>query len=246
MSKKTEKGFLANTLKRMGLSKEQSEEIEEKLQGLGDTLDKARVLKKNVQAGRVEKAMLDGLYADIDKLMTRHLGEVKPELRDEIVATVLSSAMAQTTATDEAMTEDEMMDADLDEVMETEMMADEDEELVEVEEGNMKYKKEFIDLREDIRTVAKSLNEHNGALGGFATEFATMAETIGLVVPIIQDLQTKVQGIEKKMSTAPRRASQAPETRMSDTIAEIVKQSGDGDEYELHPTLRIPVRKESK
>lgn len=244
MSKRTQKGFLADTLKKMGLKKE-AEEIEEKLQGLGDTLDKARVLKKNVQAGRVEKAMLDGLYADIDKLMTRHLGEVKPELRDEIVATVLSSAMAQTTATDEAMSDEEVMDADLDEVMETEMMVDEDEELVEVEEGNMKYKKEFTNLRDEIRTVAKSLNEHNGALGGFATEFATMAETIGLLAPVIETLQKEVSDIKKKMSTAPRRASQAPETRMSDTIAEIVKQSGD-DEYEIDPILKVPVRKARK
>lgn len=236
--KRSEKGFLANTLKRMGLSKEQSDEIEEKLQGLGDTLDKARVMKKNVQTGRVEKAMLDGLYADIDKLIMRHLGEEKPELRDEIVSTVLSSAMAQTTETDEAMTEDEIADADLDEVMETEMAMDEEETIIE-ETDKMKYKKEFVGVRNEMREIAKAVNEHNGALGGFATEFANMAEAIGLLAPVIQDLQKKVNGIEKKMSSAPRRASQADETEITDpAVLEILKNQA---QPTIDPKWRVPV-----
>lgn len=238
---------IAKRLRSLGLGK-QAEAIEEHIEGIGDALNKARVLKKNVRSNRVEKAMLDGLYADIDKLITRHLGAENPTLRDEIVATVLSSAMATSEPEAEADMAEDIADADLDEVMTEEMAMEEDEDVELIEEekmGKRMYKKEYTDLRKDIGTIATAQNQTNEAFGGLVTEMANIAEAISLLAPVIQELQADNKIIKAKMTSVSKRASQADETRLSSTIAEIVKQASGGDEYVIDPVLKIPVKKES-
>jgi len=245
--KPKEKGFLADTLRRLGLGK-QADEIEKKLQNLGADLDKAKIIKKNVRKGNVTKAMLDGLYADIDKLIMRHLGTENTALRDEIVATVLSSAMAESTPTDEPM--EEVDTESLDEVMTEEMMDGEEveDETVIEEEMMKRNKKEYDALRADLQTVAKSVNELTSAFGGFITEVVPMMEVVSELAPLakeapaIAELQKQVKSIQAKMSSAPRRASESTETRVSDTLAEIVKQAGD-EKVIIDPVLKIPVVK---
>jgi len=246
MADKKDKGFLADTLRRLGLGK-QADEIEKKLQGLGDELDKAKIIKKNVRKGNVTKAMLDGLYADIDKLIMRHLGAENTALRDEIVATVLSSAMAETPA-DEPM--DKVDTESLDEVM-VEEMADEDmveDDTVLEEEMMKRNKKEYDALRADLQTVAKAVNELTSAFGGLVTELVPMAEAVTDLAPLMKEagaittLQNEVKSIKAKMAGASRRASESSETRVSDTLAEIVKQAGD-EQIVIDPVLKIPVVK---
>lgn len=246
MAEKKDKGFLADTLRRLGLGK-QADEIEKKLQNLGADLDKAKIIKKNVRTGNVTKAMLDGLYADIDKLIMRHLGAENTALRDEIVATVLSSAMAESTPTDDM---EDVETESLDEVMTEEMMDGEEveEETVIEEEMMKRNKKEYDALRADLQTVAKSVNELTSAFGGFITEVVPMMEVVSELAPLakeapaIAELQKQVKSIQAKMSSAPRKASESPETRVSDTLAEIVKQAGD-EQVVIDPILKIPVVK---
>lgn len=246
MADKKDKGFLADTLRRLGLGK-QADEIEKKLQGLGADLDKAKIIKKNVRTNNVTKAMLDGLYADIDKLIMRHLGAENTALRDEIVATVLSSAMAESTPSDEM---EDVETESLDEVMTEEMMDGEEmeDEAVMEEEMMKRDKKEYNALRADLQTVAKSVNELTSAFGGFITEVVPMMEVVSELAPLakeapaIAELQKQVKSIQAKMSSAPRKASESPETRVSDTLAEIVKQAGD-EQVVIDPILKIPVVK---
>lgn len=249
MADQIKKGFIANALRKMGKGKE-ADEIEEKLQGLGDALNKANIIQKNVRTGRVQKAMLDGLYADMEKVLNRHLGEVNEALRDELVATVLSSAMATSTEpTDtEEISEEEM--AGLDEVMTEEMMEDDEEIMVE-ENAKKPMSKEYVAMRKEFGAVAKAVNEQNDMVAGIIGELVNMAEAITALTPLIQKadeittLQNTVKAMQSKLNSAPRSAVNSPNAEItSPAVLEILKSQT--TQYVKDPVLGIPLREEKK
>jgi hypothetical protein len=163
-----------------------------------------------------QKGIMDSLVAEVDKLLTKVHSEPQPELRNALLATIMSH-LAQVDDEEEEEPVDELPTED-----------DEEEEQA--------LPAQFLELIHENQALHQDVKALTDLVEPFIEMTLTMKELVPLVQASgkIQDLEKRLKAAEKKIAGRPRVASKDNGNIVTDEQIEAeIKKGAEGEEVLL-------------
>jgi hypothetical protein len=214
------------------MPKTDAAEAEGTLRALEEQLANAGVEKKEItfdkdvyesmlKALSKEKGILEALAKAVDGLLTKVSDAPPAELRNKIIATVMSH-MAQVDGEDEVVEEEVVVEED----------AVGDEMPVPVEEEE----EELMNFAKTLIKENNAMHEDVKALAALVPAFIDVAASVQKLVPLVKeadkisDLETQMKDMQKKLNARPRVASKDNGNIFKDAMVEQeLKEGTDGE-----------------